>query len=74
MKNQENLKRIELVEEAMALVEEAINGTSKQSHYEDYGKYGFDQLLGNGNPYDSGLPDLIDMFNDEDEDEKTELF
>ena len=35
--------------------EEALTGTNLTSHYEGYNKYGINQLLGNGNPYDSSL-------------------
>lgn len=66
-----NLERIELVEqaqekiqEAQELIDKAIIGTRDESHYKAYGKYGFNQLLGNGNPYDSSLKSLIKTFND----------
>jgi hypothetical protein len=52
----------EMVEQAMMLVNEAVADTPEESSYDAYGKYGFDQLLGNGNPYDSGLHTLIDEF------------
>ncbi len=51
---------MELIQQAQQMVDEAVNGTPHQNHYEAYGRYGFDQLLGNGNPYDSGLPNLIE--------------
>ena len=55
---------IELICEAQALVDEAVSGdcgqTRQQSHYEAYGRYGFDQLLGNGNPCDDSLNTLIE--------------
>lgn len=51
---------IELIEEAQTLVDEALEGTARESHYLAYGRYGFDRLLGNGNPYDDGLPDLFE--------------
>jgi len=51
---------IQLVEEAQQLVDEAVSGTGIESNYEAYGKYGFSQLLGNGNPYDSSLQSLIE--------------
>lgn len=51
---------IALVEEAQGLVDEAVQGTSIKGNYEAYGKYGFNQLLGNGNPYDNGLQTIID--------------
>ena len=51
---------IELIERAQALVDEAMCGASKEAHYLAYGRYGFDQLLGNGNPYNSSLQSLIE--------------
>lgn len=50
---------IVLVEEAQALVDGALEDTGTGVHYMAYGRYGFDQLLGNGNPYDYGLPSLL---------------
>ena len=35
-----------------------LHGTDLYSHYKAYGRYGFDQLLGNGNPYDEGLESI----------------
>jgi len=52
-------RAMELIEEAQSLVDAAIEGTMGESHYLAYGRYGFDQLLNNGNPYDSGLDDLV---------------
>ena len=67
--NQENInsikEAIELIEEAMGLVDEAVSESSSKRHYESYGKYGFDQLLGNGNPYDSSLFNLIEEIEEE---------
>ena len=69
-------ERIQMIEEAMdlitqaqELVDDAVSGTSQESHYDAYGKYGFSQLLKNGNPYDNGLQDLIDAFLEEGEEE-----
>ena len=53
-------RAIEMVDQARHIVDMAIDGMSIQANYEAYGKYGFDQLLSNGNPYDRGLQDLID--------------
>ncbi len=50
---------ITLVEEAMDMVNVAVEDTVGENHYKAYGKYGFDNLLGNGNPYDYSLNDLI---------------
>ena len=46
---------IELIEEAMEKADLALSGTPLQSHYDAYGRYGIDQALGNGNPYDTSL-------------------
>ena len=58
-------KAIEMVEEAQHIVDIAINDMNIRHNYEAYGKYGFDQLLGSGNPYDSSLYSLIDKINKE---------
>jgi len=51
---------LELIEEAKGLVEDALRGTSLKDHFNAYNKYGFNQLQGNGNPYDSSLNSLIE--------------
>ncbi len=53
-------KAIKMVEEAKYIVDMAMRDMSIRHNYEAYGRYGFDQLLGNGNPYDSSLFSLID--------------
>ena len=53
------------IENIMVEVDGIISGTSQQAHYEAYGKYGFNQLLGNGNPYDSSLKSLIEELHEE---------
>lgn len=62
MDNKERVFQIqkarELVSEAMHLVDTAIEGTSIESNYQAYGKYGFRQLLNYGNPYDDGLDEV----------------
>ena len=58
-------RAISLVEEASYAVDMAVEGMRIQSNYEAYGRYGFDQLLGNGNPYDSSLQSLIDKTEDD---------
>ena len=66
--NEERIQMIreamELVQEAQSLVDDAISGdcgeTRQEAHYKAYGRYGFNQLLGNGNPYDSSLDSLIE--------------
>lgn len=68
--------RIELIEEAQdliaqaqALVDQACQGTDIEDNYRAYGRYGFDQLQGNGNSYDSSLSTLMEDILEEDEDE-----
>ena len=56
---EELYQAIELVEEAKSRVDEAVKALAMDSHYEAYGCYGFDTLLGNGNPYDASLFDLV---------------
>ena len=56
-------RAIEMVDQARHIVDMAVDsldGHFIKANYEAYGKYGFDQLLSNGNPYDRGLQDLID--------------
>ena len=69
MNNQERIdlieEAIEMIIEAQYLVETAIEGTEQTNSFEAYGKYGFDRLLNNGNPYDLGLYDIMeDLGND----------
>jgi len=49
-----------LIQKAQMLVNDALRGTNMQSHFDAYGKYGFNQLLGNGNPYDGSLPKILE--------------
>ena len=58
-------RAISLVEEASYAVDMAVQGMRIQANYEAYGRYGFDQLLGNGNPYDSSLQSLINKTEDD---------
>ena len=58
-------RAISLVEEASYAVDMAVQGMRIQANYEAYGGYGFSQLLGNGNPYDSSLQSLIDKTEDD---------
>ena len=60
-------RAIEMIEEAKYVVDMAVEGMSIRHNYEAYGRYGFDQLLGNGNPYDSSLQSLIDKTEREEE-------
>lgn len=56
---------IQMIEKAQDLVDEALSGTSIKGNYEAYGKYGFSQLLGNGNPYDGNLNKLMESLENE---------
>jgi len=58
-------RAIEMVDQARHIVDMAVDGMSIQANYEAYGKYGFDQLLGDGNPYDNSLQTLIDKYREE---------
>ena len=55
---------LEQLEEASDMVNTAANlvddvvPPNLKSNYQAYGRYGFDQLLGRGNPYDKGLDDI----------------
>ena len=73
MTNEERIKLIEeakdLIFEAMGLVDEAVKNTDIEGHYNAYGKYGFERLLNTGNPYDSGLENLIEAFRKKERDE-----
>ena len=59
MTTQERLELVqaaqELVIEAQNIMDDAMKGYDGEANYLSYGKYGFSQLLGNGNPYDSSL-------------------
>ena len=58
-------RAIEMVDQARHIVDMAVDSMSIRANYEAYGKYGFDQLLGDGNPYDNSLQTLIDKYRDE---------
>ena len=53
-------RAIEMVSQAKYIVDMVMDGNSMEANYKAYGKYGFDQLLGSGNPYDNSLQTLID--------------
>ena len=60
MSNQDKIQEAKnLILEALQLAEEVAQDTGNDAHFDAYGKYGFDQLLGNGNQYDSNLEDLL---------------
>lgn len=52
---------IDQVADAQNLVEAIMEQAGiNTANFEAYGKYGFNQLLGNGNPYDSSLYSIMD--------------
>ena len=51
---------IENLEEMQGELDDIIDGTSMEDHFKGYGRYGLNQLLGNGNPYDDSLHTLIE--------------
>ena len=62
-------RAIEMVDQARHIVDTVVDSTDGhflKANYEAYGKYGFDQLLGTGNPYDNSLQYLIDKFDSRD--------
>ena len=58
--NDQIQEAIQMIIEATEIIKNTVNGTRKQSHFEAYGAYGLDQALGNGNPNDSSLFDLLE--------------
>lgn len=59
------LEAIELVEQARELVIDALlneedEDMGKLRYYKSYGEFGFQQLTGNGNPYDDSLHNLVE--------------
>ena len=49
------IMRIEMIK---CELDDLLNGTDLDKHYKAYGRYGLDQLLGDGNPYDDGLESI----------------
>ena len=60
-------KALRLVEEARDIVDNAVDGTDLKEHFQAYGRYGFDELLGVGNRYYPDLQSLIDNLDGSDE-------
>ena len=53
---------LDIVYELEMLKEELdslVEGSPIEANYKAYGRYGFDQLLGNGNPYDNSLQSIV---------------
>lgn len=40
-------------------LDQIIEGSQQEALWSAYGRFGLDQLLGNGNPYDNSLHNLI---------------
>ena len=65
---------IDQVSDAQQQVEEIMERAGfSTSHYNAYGKYGFDQLQGNGNRYDSTLYSIMDKLEKMEKWEETEM-
>lgn len=62
-------KAIELIIEAQEIVdcimEKELKDFRISREYDVYGKFGFNQLLGDGNPYDTGLNEIIEKIEKE---------
>ena len=51
---------MDIIDDAQYQVEKIMRKAEiSSSHFDSYGKYGFSQLLGNGNPYDSSLHTIM---------------
>ena len=57
---QELQKAMQMIEELQDKIDHALQFNEDLCHYEAYGRYGIDQLLGNGNRYDGSIPKLIE--------------
>jgi len=67
LKREQNIQEaMELIEQAQQLVDEALENTNNNAHYKGYGKYGFKQLLGEGNRYDGSLPKILEDIENQD--------
>lgn len=51
---------LQMLEELQNKIDCALQYNEDECHYKAYGRYGIDQLLGNGNPYDGSIPKLIE--------------
>jgi hypothetical protein len=63
-------KAIELVQLAqdmiVSIMEKELENFQINTNFYAYGQYGFNQLLGEGNPNDSGLHTIIEKLQEED--------
>ena len=50
----------QMIYEAQTIIDEQVEGMSAEQHYKAYGRDGIDQLMGNGNTYDSSIQTLIE--------------
>ena len=51
---------IDTLDEMKWELDDIIGGTPMEDHFKAYGRYGLNQLLGNGNPYVNSLYTLIE--------------
>ena len=70
MKTEQKIKNLqqalELVSEAQELVDRVmINDYRAHLNYIAYGRYGFDQIFGNGNPYDGSVQKVLNRLEEE---------
>lgn len=57
----ESLEQAEaLIEEAIYLIENAVSGTSEEAHARSYIIPHLKTWIGQGNPYDTSIPDYIE--------------
>jgi len=62
----ENLEQaLDLVSEAQELVDRVMMNDNSGSNYRAYGRYGFDQIFGNGNPYDGSVQKVLDRLEED---------
>jgi len=55
---QRTIHKLEIIQSEL---DQIIEGSQHEAVWKSYGRFGFDQLLGNGNPYDNSLFDLMTL-------------
>ena len=59
--NKDEIKMaIQMIEEASEIIKNEVEGTNKEISFKAFGCFGLDQALGNGNPHDDSLFDLLE--------------
>ncbi len=53
---QRTIHKLEIIQSEL---DQIIEGSQQEALWKAYGRFGFDQLLGNGNPHDASLFDLM---------------